>query len=69
MVGRRLADPTTIQVGEQTLIVRALASRGMCTFQTEMVVYGAGRIPEIKDVNLCWFSLKCPFGPAARETS
>jgi glutathione reductase (NADPH) len=34
------------------LVVRALASGGTGTFQTDMVVHAAGRVPEIDDLNL-----------------
>ena len=33
-------------------LVRALASGGTSTFQTDMVVHAAGRVPEINDLNL-----------------
>src|ERR1700738_4354198 len=41
-----------IEKSSAQLIVRALASGETGTFQTEMVVHAAGRVPEIKDLNL-----------------
>jgi glutathione reductase (NADPH) len=41
-----------IEKNSAELIVRALASGEKGTFQTEMVVHAAGRVPEIKDLNL-----------------
>src|SRR6202171_899142 len=41
-----------IEKSSTQLIVRALASGKTRTFQTEMVVHAAGRVPEIKDLNL-----------------
>jgi glutathione reductase (NADPH) len=41
-----------IEKSSAQLIVRALASGGTGTFQTEMVVHAAGRVPEINDLNL-----------------
>jgi glutathione reductase (NADPH) len=40
-------------------IVRALASEQRSTFQTEMVVHAAGRVPEIKDLNLDAAGIEC----------
>jgi glutathione reductase (NADPH) len=41
-----------IERSSAQLIVRASASRDTATFQTEMVVHAAGRVPEINDLNL-----------------
>jgi glutathione reductase (NADPH) len=41
------------------LIVRALASGQTGTFQTDMVVHAAGRVPEIKDLNLDAAGIEC----------
>src|ERR1700674_4232592 len=41
-----------IEKSSAQLIVRALASGEPGTFQTEMVVHAAGRVPEINDLNL-----------------
>jgi glutathione reductase (NADPH) len=41
-----------IQKSSTELIVQALASGETRTFQTDMVVHAAGRVPEIKDLNL-----------------
>ena len=41
-----------IEKSSAQLIVRALASGETRTFQTEMVVHAAGRVPEINDLNL-----------------
>jgi glutathione reductase (NADPH) len=41
-----------IEKGSSQLIVRALASGETVTFQTDMVVHAAGRVPEITDLNL-----------------
>jgi glutathione reductase (NADPH) len=41
-----------IEKGYAQLIVRALASRETVTFQTDMVVHAAGRVPELNDLNL-----------------
>jgi glutathione reductase (NADPH) len=41
-----------IQKSSTQLIVQALASGETRTFQTDMVVHAAGRVPEIKDLNL-----------------
>jgi glutathione reductase (NADPH) len=41
-----------IEKGSAQLIVRALAGADRGTFQTDMVVHAAGRVPEISDLNL-----------------
>jgi glutathione reductase (NADPH) len=41
-----------IEKSSAQLIVRALASGETSTFQTEMVVHAAGRVPDINDLNL-----------------
>jgi glutathione reductase (NADPH) len=41
-----------IEESSAQLIVRALASGETSTFQTEMVVHAAGRVPDINDLNL-----------------
>ena len=41
-----------IEKSSDELMVRALASGETVTFQTEMVVHAAGRVPEINDLNL-----------------
>jgi glutathione reductase (NADPH) len=41
-----------IEKSSTELIVQALASGETRTFQTDMVVHAAGRVPEIKDLNL-----------------
>src|SRR6202047_2854557 len=41
-----------IEKSSAQFLVRALASGGTSTFQTEMVVHAAGRVPEINDLNL-----------------
>ena len=41
-----------IETSSSQLLVRALASGGTSTFQTDMVVHAAGRVPEINDLNL-----------------
>src|SRR4029077_10966574 len=41
-----------IEKSSAQLLVRALASGETGTFQTEMVVHAAGRVPEINDLNL-----------------
>jgi glutathione reductase (NADPH) len=41
-----------IERSSAQLIVRASAPRDTATFQTEMVVHAAGRVPEINDLNL-----------------
>jgi glutathione reductase (NADPH) len=41
-----------IEKSSAQFLVRALASGGTNTFQTEMVVHAAGRVPEINDLNL-----------------
>jgi glutathione reductase (NADPH) len=45
-------EATGIEMISAQLIVRALASGGTRTFQTDMVVHSAGRVPEISDLNL-----------------
>jgi glutathione reductase (NADPH) len=41
-----------IEKGSAQLIVRALASGETVTFQTDIIVHAAGRVPEIDDLNL-----------------
>ena len=41
-----------IERSSAQLIVRASASRDTATFQTDLVVHAAGRVPEINDLNL-----------------
>lgn len=41
-----------IEKSSAQLIVRALASGETGTFETEMIVHAAGRVPEINDLNL-----------------
>ena len=48
-----------IEKSSGELIVRALASEERSTFQTEMVVHAAGRVPEIKDLNLDAVGIEC----------
>jgi glutathione reductase (NADPH) len=45
-------EATAIEKSSAQLIVRALASGGTHTFQADMVVHSAGRVPEIGDLNL-----------------
>jgi glutathione reductase (NADPH) len=45
-------EATGIEKSSAQLIVRALASGETHTFQTDMVVHSAGRVPEISDLNL-----------------
>ena len=45
-------EATGIEKSSGRLIVRALASGETRTFQTDMVVHAAGRVPEISDLNL-----------------
>jgi glutathione reductase (NADPH) len=45
-------EATGIERTSAQLIVRALASGETHTFQTDMVVHSAGRVPEISDLNL-----------------
>lgn len=45
-------EATEIEKKSAELIVRALASGETRTFQTDMVVHSAGRVPEIGDLNL-----------------
>jgi glutathione reductase (NADPH) len=45
-------EATGIEKSSAQLIVRALASGETSTFQTEMVVHAAGRVPDINDLNL-----------------
>jgi glutathione reductase (NADPH) len=45
-------EAIAIQKSSTQLIVQALASGETRTFQTDMVVHAAGRVPEIKDLNL-----------------
>jgi glutathione reductase (NADPH) len=45
-------EAVEIEKSSAQLIVRALASGKTSTFQTELVVHAAGRVPEIKDLNL-----------------
>jgi glutathione reductase (NADPH) len=48
-----------IEKSSGELIVRALASEERSAFQTEMVVHAAGRVPEIKDLNLDGVGIEC----------
>jgi glutathione reductase (NADPH) len=48
-----------IEKSSGELIVRALASEERSTFQTKMVVHAAGRVPEIKDLNLDAVGIEC----------
>jgi glutathione reductase (NADPH) len=45
-------EAIAIQKSSTQLIVQALAFGETSTFQTDMVVHAAGRVPEIKDLNL-----------------
>jgi len=45
-------EATRIEKNSAQLIVQALASGETRTFQTDMVVHSAGRVPEISDLNL-----------------
>jgi glutathione reductase (NADPH) len=45
-------EATGIEKSSAQLIVQALASGETRTFQTDMVVHSAGRVPEISDLNL-----------------
>jgi glutathione reductase (NADPH) len=45
-------EAIAIQKSSAQLIVQALAFGETSTFQTDMVVHAAGRVPEIKDLNL-----------------
>jgi glutathione reductase (NADPH) len=45
-------EAVEIEKSTAQLLVRALASGEKTTFQTEMVVHAAGRVPEINDLNL-----------------
>jgi glutathione reductase (NADPH) len=45
-------EAVEIEKSSAQFIIRALASGKTSTFQTEMVVHAAGRVPEIKDLNL-----------------
>jgi glutathione reductase (NADPH) len=45
-------EATGVEKSSAQLIVRALAAGGTRTFQTDMVVHSAGRVPEIGDLNL-----------------
>jgi glutathione reductase (NADPH) len=45
-------EAVEIEKSSAQLIIRALASGKTSTFQTELVVHAAGRVPEIKDLNL-----------------
>jgi glutathione reductase (NADPH) len=56
-----------IEKSSAQLTVRALASGEPCTFQTEMVVHAAGRVPEINDLNLEAAGIEW-VNTAARET-
>jgi glutathione reductase (NADPH) len=48
-----------IEKSSAQLIVRALASGQTGTFQTDMVVHAAGRVPEINDLNLDVAGIEC----------
>jgi glutathione reductase (NADPH) len=48
-----------IEKSSAQLIVRALASGQAGTFQTDMVVHAAGRVPEINDLNLDAAGIEC----------
>jgi glutathione reductase (NADPH) len=48
-----------IEKSSAQLIVRALASGQTGTFQTDMVVHAAGRVPEINDLNLDAAGIEC----------
>jgi glutathione reductase (NADPH) len=48
-----------IEKSSAQLIVRALASGQKGTFQTDMVVHAAGRVPEINDLNLDAAGIEC----------
>jgi glutathione reductase (NADPH) len=48
-----------IEKSSAQLIVRALASGQTGTFQTDMVVHAAGRVPEISDLNLDAAGIEC----------
>jgi glutathione reductase (NADPH) len=48
-----------IEKSSAQLIVRALASGQTVTFQTDMVVHAAGRVPEINDLNLDAAGIEC----------
>src|ERR1022692_4510752 len=48
-----------IEKSSGELIVRVLASEERSTFQTDMVVHAAGRVPEIKDLNLDVVGIEC----------
>jgi glutathione reductase (NADPH) len=52
-------EAIAIEKSSAQLIVRAFASGQTGTFQTDMVVHAAGRVPEINDLNLDAAGIEC----------